>query len=175
MSPLSFARLLEPNSLEHADLGPIGQECRGRRPVQAVGELLSVQAGGVPFQARLEGRPRAPARVLDLIFQGASAPAARVTPVVLRDEFLLATGRDLARVAPRGDTDLVLSPVEPPAVRHLAYGRVALAGNSDAVTHRDGDVVLAVEDPGCHGDGGAGHQLLDENDGAAPAVACAPP
>src|SRR5262249_7604086 len=89
----------------------------------------------------------------DLILQGASTPPTRVAPVVLGDEFLLAAGRDLARVAPGGDANLVLSPLESPPVGHLAYSRVALAHDGDAVTHRDGDVVLAVENPGHHGDG----------------------
>src|SRR5215510_3218920 len=175
MSPLSFARLLEPHSLEHADLRAIGQDRRGGRPVQVVGESLSVESGGVALEARIDGRPRAPARVRDLILQGASTPPTRVAPVVLRDEFLLAAGRDLAGVTPGGDTDLVLSPLESPPVGHLAYGRVALAGDRDAVTHRDGDVVLAVENPGHHGDGRPGHQLLDEDDGTAPALARSPP
>src|SRR4030095_1610869 len=144
MVPLSVARLLEPHSLEDADRRPIGQECRGRRALQAVGKPLSVEPGGVAPQVRLEGRPRAPARVLDLILEGASTPPACVAPVVLGDEFLLAADRDLASVAPGGEGNFVLSPLEPPPVGHLAYGRGALAGDGDAVTHRDGDGGLAV-------------------------------
>src|SRR4030095_3901685 len=134
MSPLSFARLRELHSLEDADRRPIGQERRGRRPVQVVGESVSVEPGGVALEARIDGRPRAPARMLDLVFQGASTPPTRVAPVVLRDEFLLATGRDLTRLASHGDTEPVFSPLASPSIGTLQYGRAALAGHVHQTT-----------------------------------------
>src|SRR4029453_18198886 len=175
MTPLSVAWLREPHSLEDRNSRPVGQERRGWRPVQVVGESLSVEPGGVALEARIDGRPRAPARMLDLVFQGASTPPTRVAPVVLRDEFLLATGRDLTRLASHGDTEPIFSPLESPSIGHLTYGRGALAGHGDAVTHRDGDVVLAVENPGRDGNGRPRHQLLDEDNGASPALARPPP
>src|SRR5262245_42349735 len=175
MFPLSFARLLKPHTLEHADRRPIGQECRGRRALQAVGELLSVEPCSVALQARLEGRPRAPARMLDLVLQGASTPPTRVAPVVLRDEFLVATGRDLTRLASNGDAHLILVPLELPSVVAVAYRTRTLADHGDAMTHRYCQVVFAVENPGRHGDGHTRHQLLDEDDGASPAIARASP
>src|SRR5262245_21527504 len=162
MFPLSFARLLKPHSLEHAHRRPIGQECRGRRALQAVGELLSVEPGGVALQASLEGCPRAPARMLDLVLQGASTPPTRVAPVVLRDEFLVATGRDLTGLASNGYAHLILVPLELPSVVDVAYRIGTVAHHSDAMTHRYCQVVFAVENPGRQGDGHTRHQMLAE-------------
>src|SRR4029450_6739663 len=175
MTPLSVAWLREPHSLEDRNSRPVGQERRGWRPVQVVGESLSVEPGGVALEARIEGAPRAPARMLDLVFQGASTPPTRVAPVVLRDEFLLSTGRDLTRLASHGDADRVLVPLETPSVGDVAHRTGTLAGHGDAMTHRYCEVVLAVEDPGRHGDGRSRHQLLAEADCASPAIASAPP
>jgi hypothetical protein len=94
---------------------------------------------------------------------------------VLGDELFLAADRDLASVAPGGEGNLAISSLESPPVGHLADGRGAPAGDGDAMTHRDGEIVFALENPGRHGDGGAPHQLLDEGDCAAPALARAPP
>src|SRR5207247_11032945 len=115
------------------------------------------------------------AGMVDLVLQGASTPLTRVAPVMLRDEFLLAAGRDLTRIASHGHAKLVLPPLESPSVGDPAHGPGTLAGHGDAMTHRHGEVVLAVEDPGRHGDGGTRHQLLDEDHGAPPALARPPP
>src|SRR4030095_4142412 len=112
---------------------------------------------------------------LALMLRGPPTPPTRVAPIVRGDELLLAADRDLASLAPGDEGNFVISPLESPPVGQLGSVRGALAGDGDAVTHRDGPVVLAVEHPGRRGDGGARHQLLDEHDGAAPALGRAPP
>src|ERR1043165_3095626 len=106
-----------------------------------------------------------PPRVLHAVLDGAALPGRRVTPVVFRDELLDASRRD--------------PPVRPAGVelyRHLAPG--GGPGVPDArripggppVTHGQRFVVLAVKGSGDPGDRGAGHQLFDERNAAAPSV-----
>src|SRR5262245_3761880 len=113
--------------------------------------------------------------MLDVVLQVVFTPPTRLAVGVVRNVFLVAIAPDRTGLVSHGFVHLIVVPLELPSVVDVAYRIGTLAHHGDAMTHRYCQVVFAVENPGRHGDGHTRHQLLDEDDGASPAIARAPP
>src|SRR5207245_3706607 len=105
----------------------------------------------------------APARVLDLIFDGGAVPLHGIAPIVLRDEFLLGAGCDERRRPTELPEGAIPSAGVPPLVIDRSPHRSIGHWRSDLAAHRQANVVLVVNPP-CHPcDHALADDLLDED------------
>src|SRR5262245_47428767 len=173
--PLTRRECIAPSSLEtnparHGHRGAVGQERRRGGPLEERAQPGTVERAGVAGELDLAGFGHTPARVLHAVLAGPSVSLRRVSPVVLRDEFGLASGHQRKELSGYGKRQVIPTARDRPGIDHRLHPLRLASGPTDLVVHRYGRVLLVVEDARHQGDRRARHQLLHEHDPPPPTL-----
>src|ERR1039457_3744938 len=169
--PSSVFSRRQRRSLKNRHLRSVSEKCGGRRHLQELDELASVQRGNVAIELACRRRANPPARMLAAVLGCTPPSSSSVTPVVFRNELHVASLCNLVGVAVSRKLHSVLSSAKPPRVRHHIRSCSRAGLPSDVVQHRERNVVFSVKSPRSQRDRDARHDLLHEDDRAAPSAA----
>src|SRR5262245_28301665 len=154
----------------HADFRALGQKGRAGRPRQALGKAGAIDKVDVAVELGADRLPDPPWWMHHLIFLAAPVALRCVAPVVVGDEFRFGTLLRQSSAADGPNLETVPATAELPEVRRPSGSAVAFALRGQLMAHRHRGVGLVVAPARDYGDGAAGHQLADKNDGAPPAL-----
>src|SRR5271170_6699972 len=116
-------------------------------------ECGSVERRGVAFESSARARPDAPRRVIDAVFNGASAAPCRIPPVVLSDQLLDASFEGLSTRARRFRVHLAPFAVELELIFTFVTSGSGIRRGADCVPHGMPSVILPVRQMREHRDG----------------------